>query len=219
MTAGWGRNGPSGLPDERFAQRDFATEDALTRKLRENKEAIAERQAQLASLKQEVGSRDRGVVVPRPGRSAEWRVGVEQPNPFKHSAHAQDRMGHAGSQRLSPTISEAMKNHPMARLSPSSDHQYPYPHNQQQHKQQHHRPHHDHDQTKHHRQHHQQHHTYSANVSTSGSRKTSALAARREQQERQFLESREQTRRWSAQFNASNAQPPPSRQHSRGISI
>lgn len=232
MVAGWGRRAPNGLPDgdARFARRDFATEDALTRKLRENKEAIAERQAQLASLKQEVGERDGGPLAPPLGPSAEWRVGVEQPNPFKHSPRtppgsppAQRRPEPSGAHRSpSPNIhiSEAMRNHPMARLTPTSEHHHPHYHNQRQH----------HNQTKHHgQQHHQQHHhhqsngapQYGTNVGTS--RKGSALTVQQQQHERQFLESREQTRRWSAQFNAGNAQPLPShqrqQQHSRGISI
>lgn len=206
-----GPNAPNGLPDARYERRDWATEDALTRKLRENKEKLAARHAELASLKQEVGELggDPQALGGPSGKSAAWRVGVEQPNPFNHTPPA-----------------ELPYSHPMARLHTSSTQSYQHDHYYQQ--QHHHLP----PPTKHngqpqhhynHHQHNQPHNRYMYNQNETAKKgPQSALASRRAEEERQFLESRENTRRWSAQFgsptgsdHATNKQS----QHARGISI
>lgn len=163
--------------------RDFAIEDALTRQLRVNKEKIAARQAELASLKLAFGERD-GVseIGSSAGKIAEWRIGVEQPNPFQPAPPAE--------------ISEAVRTHPLAKLRASSTPVQHEPHQRQHHQHQYHNN-------------HQQHESFKGR---------SALAFQREDQERQFIESRENTRRWSAQIGRPSDRAA-TYQHNRGISI
>lgn len=172
-------------------------EDALTRKLRENKELLVAKQAEVDKLRDETGDRADHSHSIGQGRGAEWRVGVEQPNPFKPGNQTSNPyslyhdFNNEGARGDGPPISEAMRKHPKARLSTYTPQHQDY-RTQQRQRQQH----------QHQRQHqHQQYDSHqSAPASMHGGR--SVLAPQRAEQDRLYQESRDQTRRWSSQFNA-----------------
>lgn len=202
MVRSFGDDVPDGHSEQRFARRDFELEDKLTRQLRENKEALEAKQARVEALRMAAGEEaEEDAERTGFGSAAEWRVGVEQPNPFVIQA----RGSASGAPR--PQISEAMRQHPRAALLHSQTENH-----HQQHRQQY---------TYHQGQHQQrlsQNQSAPAAVGYTGRRSVGALTQRREEQERNYATSEKSVRDFSAGVNA-YADAARQRQPTRGYRI
>lgn len=111
-------------------------EDQLTRQLKENKDKVKRIEQQIAQLQEQTGDygADAAGSETQGGayKAAPWRVGVEQPNPFKELNANRSRMTQAsgaGERRFNAAnshetatpadsyISPNMMNHPAARIN------------------------------------------------------------------------------------------------------
>lgn len=114
-------------------------EDQLTRQLKQNKEKTKRVEQQIAQLQQQTGDYGADEAERRRvgsggdgGKTAPWRVGVDQPNPFKTQNEHRSRMVQASGvhgARSNPTnpatpqytTSNYMMNHPSAQLNTNTN--------------------------------------------------------------------------------------------------